>query len=339
MNFLDAPAPRWFTIGGHRPFLADLAKGLLEALRPEDLPEATILLPTRRSARALADAFLAAAPGRALLLPQVRALGDLDEDEAPFEPGDIASRLPSAISPSRRRFELAGLVSEHQDMLGRTFSAAVALELADALGRFLDACQIEEVDDPDVLSALVDAELARHWEISAGFLDLALSAWPKRLAALGHMDIWQRRVALLRALGEQWRSTPTERATVVAGSTGTTPAAAELMIAIAAAPRGAVGCCRDWTSPWPRSGRGRERTSNIPRGPCAASSSGRGSAAARSGIGTRRRKPRCADAGGGGWWARRCGRPRRQMTGWGRSKTSRAEGPGRDPHRRGAGGS
>ncbi len=240
MNFLDAPAPRWLTIGGHRPFLADLAKGLLEALRPDDLPDATVLLPTRRSARALADAFLAAAPDRALLLPQMRALGDLDEDEAPFEPGDIGSRLPSAISPARRRFELAGLVGQHHDMLGRKFSAAVALELADALGRFLDACQIEAIDDPDVLSALVDAELARHWEISAGFLDLALSAWPKRLAALGHMDIWQRRVALLRALSEQWRRSPTERVTVVAGSTGTIPAAAELMIAIAAAPRGAV---------------------------------------------------------------------------------------------------
>ncbi|MDB5456501.1 MAG: double-strand break repair protein AddB, partial [Caulobacter sp.] len=85
----DRPGPRWFSIPAHRPFVEDLARGLLQALAPlgpEALPQATVLTPTRRGARALADAFVAAGGGRALLLPQIRPLGDLDEGEPPFEP-------------------------------------------------------------------------------------------------------------------------------------------------------------------------------------------------------------------------------------------------------------
>jgi inactivated superfamily I helicase len=37
--------------------------------------------------RSLTEAFVRAAEGRATLLPQIRALGDLDEGEPPFEPG------------------------------------------------------------------------------------------------------------------------------------------------------------------------------------------------------------------------------------------------------------
>ena len=121
-GFLGSASPRWFTIPAHRPFLEDLARSLwreLSPLGPEALAEAVVLLPTRRAARTLAEAFLKSADRRAVLLPQIRALGDLDEGEPPFEAGDIALDLPPAISPARRRFELAGLVVEHQDLLER----------------------------------------------------------------------------------------------------------------------------------------------------------------------------------------------------------------------------
>ena len=109
MSFLERPGPRWFTIPAHRPFLADLARGLLDALPggPEALSDATLLVPSRRAARALAEAFAEAAPTQALLLPQIRAIGDLEEDEPPFEPGELAAELGPAVTPLRRRFELA----------------------------------------------------------------------------------------------------------------------------------------------------------------------------------------------------------------------------------------
>ena len=76
MNLYDIPA--------ELPFLECLAAGVLDALRdepPEALARATILLPTRRSARGLRDAFLTAAEGRALLLPRMRALAGLSTED------------------------------------------------------------------------------------------------------------------------------------------------------------------------------------------------------------------------------------------------------------------
>jgi ATP-dependent helicase/nuclease subunit B len=239
---LAAPSPRWFSIAPHRPFLDDLADGLWRELSPagpEAVADAMVLLPNRRSMRALADAFVACTGGRAVLPPQIRPLGDLDEGEPPFEPGDLALDLPPAIGAHRRRFELAGLVAANAHLLDRRLDAAAALELADALAAFLDALQIEEVADVD-LPAAVDGDFAGHWRKSADFLDLALTAWPKRLAELGLMDLAARRVALIRRLEARWRDAPPDQVIVAAGSTGSTPAVAGLLAAIAAAPRGLV---------------------------------------------------------------------------------------------------
>lgn len=243
-SFLDQSGPRWFTIPAHRSFVRDLASGLFLALGqghdPAALSEAIVLTPTRRGARALSEAFVEAAGGKAVLLPQIRALGDLEAGEPPFEPGDLALDLPPSVSPLRRRFELARLVLDHSDMIGRTLDASSAMDLADALAGFLDSVQIEEVADPSRLDALVEGELAQHWQASARFLKLAVEAWPKRLERLGLSDVATRRVALLRALRQRWLDHPPQGVLVAAGSTGTAPATAELLAVIAQAPQGAV---------------------------------------------------------------------------------------------------
>ena len=242
-RLFGGPAPRWFTIPAHRPFVVDLAGGLMTALAsggPEAMADTLVLTPTRRGARALADAFVQAGDGRAVLLPQIRALGDLEVSEPPFEPGDLALDLPPAIAPLRRRFELARLVSEHEHLLERRIDAAAALELADALAGFLDSLQIEEIDDPQRVETLVEGDLALHWLKSAAFLRIATLRWPQRLAELGLMDVTERRAALLRRLAEAWDTRPPSTPLVAAGSTGTAPATADLLRVIAACPQGAV---------------------------------------------------------------------------------------------------
>lgn len=240
----DTPGPRWLSIPAHRPFVEDLARGLLSALAPlgpEALPRATVLTPTRRGARALADAFVQAGGGKALLLPQIRPLGDLDEGEPPFEPGEISLDVPPAVSSRRRRFELARLVADHAHLLDFTPQAGQALEMAKALADFLDSCQIEEViTDHGRLDSLAEGDLARHWQVSARFLKAILIAWPARLDELGLIDVSDRRVRLLNALSDQWEKTPPQGVLVAAGSTGTAPATARLLGVIANLPQGAV---------------------------------------------------------------------------------------------------
>ena len=232
--------PRWFTIAAQRPFLEDLARGVLDWLgdaTPETLSDAIILLPNRRAARAFSSALAQAAGERPVLLPEVRPLGDLEEDEPPFAPGALGLDLPPAIAPLRRRFEMARMIVERFDA---SLKPLQALELADALGGFLDSCQLEEVPDPARVGRLVEGEMARHWERSARFLSLAVEAWPERLKALGLVDPAWRRATLLSRLAETWEAEPPQRPVIAAGSTGTLPAAARVLGAVGRAPQGCV---------------------------------------------------------------------------------------------------
>ncbi|MFN4042455.1 MAG: double-strand break repair protein AddB [Brevundimonas sp.] len=232
--------PRWFTIAAQRPFLEDLASGVLAWLgeaSPEVLSDAIILLPNRRAARAFSTALARAAGARPVLLPEVRPLGDLEEDEPPFAPGALGLDLPPAIAPLRRRFEMARMIVERFDA---DLTPLRALELADALGGFLDSCQLEEIVEPARVAHLVKGEMARHWERSAQFLSLAVEAWPERLKALGLVDPAWRRATLLRRLAETWDAEPPARPVIAAGSTGTLPSAADVLGAVARAPQGCV---------------------------------------------------------------------------------------------------
>ncbi|MCC7266086.1 MAG: double-strand break repair protein AddB [Caulobacteraceae bacterium] len=239
-GLFDRPPPRWFSIPAHRPFLGDLAAGLTPDLDAEALAHAVILTANRRAARALAEAFVRAAGGQAILPPQIRPLGDLEEGEPPFESGDLALDLPPAIDPLRRRFELIGVAAQVSNQLGRPLDAPAALELAEALGGLFDTLQIEEVDPLGRLEGLVGLDLAAHWEGSRQLIEAALVAWDDRLGELGLIDVNQRRVALLRRLAEQWDAHPPAGVLVAAGSTGTAPAAAALLGVVARAERGAV---------------------------------------------------------------------------------------------------
>lgn len=230
----------WFAIPAHRPFLQDLAAGVLDWLGdrpPETLSDAVILLPNRRAARAFGAALAEQSRGRTVLLPQVRPLGDLEEDEPPFAPGELGLDLPPAIAPLTRRFEMARMIVEEY-LPGHP--PLRALELADALGRFLDSCHIEEVEAPERVATLAPDDLAEHWQASATFLGLAVEAWPKRLAAMGLVDASWRRTRLLRLLAERWAETPPTGPVIAAGSTGTVKAAADVLKAVANAPRGCV---------------------------------------------------------------------------------------------------
>ena len=239
-----------YTIPPHVSFADALAGGLLAGraipLDPDDplaLSRLTILLPTRRACRALRLAFLRAAPGRALLLPRIRPLGDIDEDEPSL--GDEADEaLPDAISPLERRLLLARLTLK----LGETAGGAAltgagtvdqASRLARALAALLDEIQIARLD-PQGLADLAPEEYAAHWQQVLRFLSLITDSWPQILAERGLMDPAARRNALLERLARQWAAEPPAHPVIAAGSTGSVPATRDLLAAIARLPQGAV---------------------------------------------------------------------------------------------------
>ena len=122
-----------------------------------DLSRYLILLPTRRAARSLAEAFLKASRRRALILPDIRPIGEGDEDlgllDGLVSGGAIgrtaAEDLPPAVGAIERRLALTRLVlawsaalRQAEDDPGPALAGpatpAQAVRFAADLGRLID---------------------------------------------------------------------------------------------------------------------------------------------------------------------------------------------------------
>jgi ATP-dependent helicase/nuclease subunit B len=231
-------SPAVHTIAPGRPFLDLLAQGILQrhGSDPMTLARVIVLLPTRRACRALAEAFLRQSDGAALLLPVIRPLGDVDEDELDLhgigETGDDA--LP--FGTLERSLLLARLVQASPLAGG---DSANALRLARDLGHLLDAAATEEVG-LDRLPDLVPADLAGHWQQTLDFLKVIREAWPAIKAEQGRSDSAEHRQHATQRWIEHWQTSPPHHPVIAAGSTGTIPATARLLKLIACLPQGSV---------------------------------------------------------------------------------------------------
>ena len=79
-----------------------------------------------------------------------------------------------------------------------------------------------------------------YWRLTTDFLAIVTRHWPDHLEASGLMDAAQRQNALLAGEARRLLAAPPETPVIVAGSTGSVPATARLMTAIARLPAGAV---------------------------------------------------------------------------------------------------
>lgn len=242
---------RIHTIPGDQSFADALAAGLWHraARDPESLSNSIVLVPHRRAVRVLADAFLRLGEGRAMLLPEIRAVGDVD-DEEPFGAGSVAleaetgADCPPAISELRRQLLLTRLVMRYLASTAAagapdTASPDQAARLARELARLLDQMQTEGVAF-DALAGLVPDEHAGHWRQTLDFLTIVTEFWPRLLEEEGAVDPAVRRDRMLGDLTERWGKHPPGRPITIAGSTGSVPATARLMAVVAGLGNGAV---------------------------------------------------------------------------------------------------
>jgi ATP-dependent helicase/nuclease subunit B len=267
--------PRLYTVPSSADFIATLADAILNNAILHDWPrqgdplslaEGTILLPTQRAARALAEA-LSAQLGGGAILPRITPLGDVDEAEdalllAEGGFGEDFTELP-AITETERRLVLAKLIQKWSDQvrhaikaegprnaLERAFttdeggfrvasSTADTLALATALGRLIDTLAIHDVQWSDV-HKLVPTDHDEYWDISRKFLTIAAEQWPRHCADNNYMDAALRRHRVLNKEAHRLTREKPNAPLIAAGSTGSMPATAHLLKAIAALPHGAV---------------------------------------------------------------------------------------------------
>jgi ATP-dependent helicase/nuclease subunit B len=232
LPFLDVLAHRWQDGGGQDgggqagtgASGADLARGL-------------ILLPTRRAARALADAFLRAAGGRPMLLPRIAAIGA--PDEAPLALAG-ALELPPAIAQADRLAALSRLILGLPADQGGAGRADRAWMLARELATLMDEAERAELDLQAALRDAADIAHAEHWDVTLRFLDIVTNAWPAWRAAQGLMNPAARQIRLLRAQCAAWQESPPPDPVWVAGTTAGIPAVAALLGVVARLPHGQV---------------------------------------------------------------------------------------------------
>lgn len=261
---MSGAKPHIFSIPAGTPFLPTLANAVLAgtfgaipglAENPLAPADVTILVPTRRAARALANVFVARARGMAVL-PRIRPIGDVDEAEHLLAPdaGDAFDRLalPPAISRLERQLTLARLVRQWGRAVRREVlmlnerepllipaSAGDAMRLAGDLAGLLD--EMESAGVPwDALKTLMPDEYPAYWKITLEFLRIVTESWPRYLEERGLADPVARRDALIRAEAERLTANPPTAPVIAAGSTGSLPATAELLRAVAKLPLGAV---------------------------------------------------------------------------------------------------
>ncbi len=231
-----ARGPEIYSIPAGAPFLELLAAGILRrhGTDPLALSRVTVLLPTRRACRALAEAFLRLNDGAALLLPTIRPLGDVDEDE--LELRGLVDAAGQPIPDLERALLLTRLLRA-APLAGGDF--ANAFQLAQGLADLLDTAATEEVG-LDRLPEIVPAELAAHWRETLDFLAVIRQHWPAIKAERGGLDAAEHRRALMQAWIEHWRQAPPADPVIAAGSTGTIPATARLLHLVARLPQGCV---------------------------------------------------------------------------------------------------
>jgi ATP-dependent helicase/nuclease subunit B len=233
---------RIFTISPGRPFLDALATQVLEETSgdPLALGRYTILLPTRRACRAIGEAFLRVGGGRALVLPALRPIGEVDEDQLILDEalGIENPDIPPAVPGLRRQLLLTRLILQwpRED---RDITLDQAARLAAELSHFLDQVQTERLSFEE-LATLVPEDYSAHWQETLDFLKILTDYWPAILADDGALDPAERRNQVLSAQAEAWTNSPPDDPVIAAGSTGSIPATAELLAVVAGLSKGRV---------------------------------------------------------------------------------------------------
>ena len=225
-----------------------LVTGFEARSNPAALAEATLYLPTRRAVRVAREVFLDELKADAAVLPRIVPLGDIDEDELAFagETEQLGGAGPLDIPPKLgeldRRLTLAHLVAAwaREPVLAPLVvgGPASTLALAGDLARLMDDMVTRGVDW-DRLDGLVPDHLDDYWKYSLEFLRIARVYWPQHLQTIGKIEPAARRDRLIEA--EAARLMAHHSGPVVAaGSTGSMPATAKFLHAVASLPHGAV---------------------------------------------------------------------------------------------------
>lgn len=226
-----------YNIAMGRPFLRQLAEGMMArfATHPLAMGEVVVLLPTRRGCLSLKEIFQEKAKQKALILPRIYALAELEQE--PILPGLLPPVTDTkVISKWQRLGHLTQLVQQFLQQKNLCHTVATAYPLAQELATLLDEFYISNIDLAQ-LETVVDDDLSLYWQQNLAFLKIISDYWPTILKEKGLMEAAQFQQQNLGFIAQNWQPA---MPVILAGTTGTRPATAHLARAILNFPQGMV---------------------------------------------------------------------------------------------------
>ena len=239
------------TIPAHLPFLDILAKQWIAHFNHDTLAtgDGTILLPGRRAARVLKEAFLRQTNGKTILLPRIIPIGTLGDSETEITLSQISTAqnvidLPPAIGSISRLATLTHMILA-ADSAFHNQTLEQAWFLAQSLADLMDEAERMGIDLHEQLPHAVQEDYAEaeHWKDTLRFLSIVTQHWPEWLREQGAMNPVARQLALLRmqvALWQQQALQMPNHPIWAAGFTNTLSSTIETLSAIRTHPQGHI---------------------------------------------------------------------------------------------------
>ncbi|MGB7334814.1 MAG: double-strand break repair protein AddB [Salaquimonas sp.] len=265
-----------YSIAPGLPFLRTLAEAILDGefgeadlqANPLAFSDSIIFLPTRRAARSLGVELLEAANrkfhSRAVILPRIRTIGDLDEEENFLGLGaenaagdfDVLGQLPDSlkvIDPIERQLILARFTQKwaqsmspevsrllEPEQIALPSSAGDALHMANELARFMDQIETEEADWQSIKAITGEDSFSGWWQLTLEFLHIIMEQWPQFLAAGNMINPAAFRNQVIDFRIKELQRQGGNGFVLAAGTTGSIPATARLLAAIKNLPNGSI---------------------------------------------------------------------------------------------------
>lgn len=231
-----------YNISAKESFVDVLAKHFLDRYgkKPEELSRILFLLPNRRACQNLADAFVKMHDGKAVMLPRMEPLADIEEDEIFLSGnGDILQKLKPSIDNMERVLTFTRMIM-HKNKYGiDDVSLAQAYSLAENLATLIDKVHSEELNI-EKLKTIVPRVYSDYWDKTRKLLEIIMEYWPQILAERGLCDSVQRKKMLLKAELDYWQNLANRPKIVIAGTTAAFPYLKEAVKTVAEFDNGEV---------------------------------------------------------------------------------------------------
>lgn len=226
-----------FNIKSHNKFLPTLANFVVEKYGNDfELANLTILLPSRRSVRELKKCFLDSSESKALILPKILAVGDVDYDDF------LTSDLSVSTNLIDYQIELINAIKDWNsktNLFGKNISIAALSNVADSLKNFLDEVEKENIN-LDKLKEIDSSEFAFHKQKTLEFLQHFSFEWKNIMLKKGIISTSQKQNLMIKNYDKFLQENGSSNPIIIAGSTGSVASTRDLIKTISNLKNGSV---------------------------------------------------------------------------------------------------